>query len=185
MSQAQLLRAPDLNLEALRVQSLAFEAFNDYDDEAESAYTLTEIGFLPERHESDVHRFRVFFETKFDRAEDHENTPYRVHLRATGYFVTLSDLQSDQVPAGALVNALTIMYGALRGMIMQSTGAAVHGSIVLPTILMGDVLARSIETDASLAALVSGVVAASDASGGSVAAKRRKKRASKDGLTSR
>jgi len=154
MSQVQLLNQPNLNLEALQVQSLMFEALSDYDEEAEQSYTLTEIGFLPERHETERTRFRVFFEAKFDKADPKENVPYRIHIRSVGYFVTLKDIAGDKLGAVLLSNALTIMYGALRGVIMQSTGAGENGSIVLPTLLMSEVVVLAAAVDDSVASLV-------------------------------
>lgn len=154
MSQAQPLSSAPLNLEALQVLSLSYSAFSDYDDSAAADYTLTEIGFLPEPHSQDASRFRVLFEMKFDRPDPAVNTPYQVHARATAYFITPMPLKGGKIRAPLVVNALTILYGALRGVVMQSTGIALHGSIVLPTLVMSDVVAHAASNDPTIASIV-------------------------------
>lgn len=145
MSKNSSLR-PIIELESVQLLSFSFESPGEFDPSKPLDEVRVGISFAPEVHADDEKLFRVFMEIRLiPRDEAAKNTPYLVSSRVIGYFSGPKQRGGNFDPA-ILLNALTVLYGALRGMVLQTSGSAAHGPIVLPTIAMYSAVSEYLET---------------------------------------
>lgn len=170
------MKSPSLSLEALQIHALSILTLSGYSEDRPAGEAITRVGFRTDRHAEDPHRMRVLLDLKIDRQSQGDNVPYRIIARAIGYFALELEIPAE-VHASIVANALTIMYGALRGMVLQTTGAYPYGPVILPTVLMYDVAinaaaAGAIEDDDSEIAQSVNIVGKSGAAKGAKHARR-------------
>lgn len=135
---------PPITLEGFTLLKLAIETNERFDCDAEAANARLDLSFIPELHPDDPRRFRVTLSVAMEPEMESSNVPYSLSTRSTGYFIASQELAREAVDPILFVNALTIMYGALRGIVLQSTSAAGNGAALLPTVMMVDVVAAQI-----------------------------------------
>jgi preprotein translocase subunit SecB len=147
-----LSHEPPIKLEGFTLLNLAIDTVDRFDCDAETSESRLEIGFVPELHPEDAHRFRVTVSVTMGPDTKSSNVPYSLSARSTAYFVASQEIERDAVDPALFVNALTIMYGVLRGIVLQCTAAAGNGPAILPTVMMVDVVASQIASDQTIAA---------------------------------
>lgn len=85
------------------------------------------------RSDNDKHLWRVILKAEFGPSEERKDCPYRGHAEMIGWFAV-----SDQWPEArseelVKVNAASILYGAIREMLLTVTARSSHGPFMLPT----------------------------------------------------
>lgn len=132
---------PPIALEGFNLLNFTVDAFEGFDCDADRAESRLEVAFVPELHPKDP---RVTLSVTMAPETESSNVPYSLSSRSAGYFLAKQEIRRGAVDPGLFVNALTIMYGALRGIVLQCTAAASHGPALLPTVMMVDVVASHI-----------------------------------------
>jgi preprotein translocase subunit SecB len=84
-----------------------------------------------------------------------ELAPYEVHATVKGLVrmhLTQADGQADERRVRALVNGVSLLYGAVRDQVMTITSRSVHGPFLLPSVSFADLASPKAEAAAKLAA---------------------------------
>lgn len=102
-----------------------------------------EATFGVSRHESATQQFLIAFSCRLFRTTAEDNLPYAVEFGLTGEFLAAQKLEPDGIPARAVNNALSLLYGVARGIIGQATAGSVNGRFVLPTVTFDDLVAEA------------------------------------------
>ncbi len=113
----------------------------------QSAQIETTFGIS--RHESERQKFLVVFTCHLFRTDENANLPYEVEVGLHGEFYSNLQLGSDGVPARAVLNALSLLYGVGRGIVGQATGGGVNGRFVLPTVTFDELVYQAINNPES------------------------------------
>lgn len=84
-----------------------------------------------------------------------ELAPYEVHVMVKGLVrmhLTQADGHADERRVRALVNGVSLLYGAVRDQVMTITSRSVHGPFLLPSVSFADLASPKAEAAAKLAA---------------------------------
>jgi preprotein translocase subunit SecB len=65
---------------------------------------------------------------------------YEFEIQVIGVVELVAEVPADRRQQLAVVNGLSILYGALREMVINLTGRSPHGALMLPTLSFTDVL---------------------------------------------
>ena len=65
---------------------------------------------------------------------------YEFEIQVIGFVELVAEVPADRRQQLAVVNGLSILYGALREMVINLTGRSPHGALMLPTLSFTDVL---------------------------------------------
>lgn len=143
------MKKPSLSLEGMHITELEISTVPGYDEERPADEVTNKVGFRTDRHTEDESRLRILFDLTTERTSAQDNVPYVLHVRCIAYFQL--DTAVPEVIDGRLVaNALTIVYGSVRGALLQTTGIFPYGSVLLPTVLMSEVVATAGQAPAKI-----------------------------------
>src|ERR1019366_139773 len=134
MEKSRLLEVEGYSLEELHV---AESSEGDQADGERS--TLPDVDFRAFTHSTDPDKFAVSLRVGGKRGR------LKFSLRIVGYFRVAEPFLNGKVPAERVVNALSILYGVVRGYI-GTCAAWFDGSIVIPTVYFTDLVNAKIET---------------------------------------
>lgn len=84
-----------------------------------------------------------------------ELAPYEVHVTVKGLVrmhLVQADGQAEERRVRALVNGVSLLFGAVRELVVTITSRSVHGPFLLPSVSFADLAAPKGEPDAKLAA---------------------------------
>lgn len=133
---------PSLSLEGMHITELGISTVPDYDEGRPADEVTSKVGFRTDRHSEDESRIRILFDLRTERTSAQDNVPYVFHVRCVAYF-QLDTAVPEVIDGRLIANALTIIYGSVRGALLQTTGIFPYGSAMLPTVLMSEVIATA------------------------------------------
>jgi hypothetical protein len=88
-------------------------------------------------------RSRVTLAVRLESRDPEAPCPVRlVHARVSGTFSFTSRVGKDVVGQLVPTNCLVMLYGALRGMVVQATGSCHGGCLILPALNIHEVVSR-------------------------------------------
>ena len=132
--QARLTMTP-LQLEDSFLTTLSIQANPDYRPPG-AGQPVPGLRVVPRvqlaAHESDAHRYQLTL-TVQDDPDAEEEQPYALDLRMVGQFVVDEGLEHDRVEHLVAVNGASLLYSALREIVLMATGRSAWGSVQLPT----------------------------------------------------
>ena len=126
---------PQLDIARYHVDSFAFTAHDDFDDERDSAGDLSVDFHIAERV-GDPLSFRMTMDIRVAEAgyTAETNAPYSIALTIIGYFLFTEGTTEETKARMMNLNGASILYGIARGFVGQATGASRHGQFVLPAV---------------------------------------------------
>lgn len=138
-----MLQAP-INLTAYEIEELSLTPTGAWDrEEAVAANIGVEFVFgIDNEHEFGA-RLRITLSPE-DVAVP-ANLPYTVAIRMRGWFQTPLVIDSF-VPEPLALNALSILYGTMRGFVGQTTSMMSNGPLVLPAVVFDKMVANAART---------------------------------------
>jgi len=123
-----LLNFIDYQLSRLHVEPEP--SFSPGDPQRAQIQTAFTVGRDPEQKQ----RFEVTLSANIYKGSADENAAYLVEFTIAGQFWSNVLLTPRGVPALIVINALSLLYGAARGIVGQVTAGGVHDRFVLPSL---------------------------------------------------
>ena len=133
-----LLNFIDYHLARLRVEPEP--SFAPEDPQRAQIQTTFAVGRDPEQKQ----RFEVTLSVNIYKESADENVPYLVEFTIVGQFWSNVLLTSRGIPVLIVINALSLLYGAARGIVGQVTAGGTHHRFVLPSLSFDDSVRRGI-----------------------------------------
>jgi preprotein translocase subunit SecB len=124
-----------LEVDEVLIESLSVAAHEPYSADDPVTAQMT-AGFMVAFAEGDSHSFRVQLTVTVSNAatEGPGNLPYGLNASLRGAFRTPIDIVNETIPASLANNAISILYGALRGAVLNLTGMSINGALCLPSV---------------------------------------------------
>ena len=85
------------------------------------------------RSDTDKHLWRVILKAEFGPSEEQKDCPYRGHVEMIGWFAVSEKWPEDKTEELVKVNGASILYGAIREMLLTVTARSSHDAFMLPT----------------------------------------------------
>jgi preprotein translocase subunit SecB len=85
------------------------------------------------RSDTDKHLWRVILKAEFGPSEEQKACPYRGHVEMIGWFAVSEKWPEDKTEELVKVNGASILYGAIREMLLTVTARSSHDAFMLPT----------------------------------------------------
>jgi hypothetical protein len=141
----QKAKSSPLHLEGFVVDSLIVKTNPDYDDKLDHAGSLRVAPDLL-MHKTEEGRLLLRMRVRFDADPERPRAlPYRVDVTGEAYFcVEPADTEGADGFRLVVYNGSAILFGLLRGQVMQATALGSHGTLILPVANLVDALRRKL-----------------------------------------
>lgn len=77
--------------------------------------------------------------------EDFQKCNYRIHLNITGFFSFEDGSTEDTIKKMIAPSGLAMLYGVSRGIVSSTTAMSWHGTFVLPSLNLIEIIKRKVE----------------------------------------
>jgi hypothetical protein len=148
MSEKQQRVIPAINPLAIALENLSIETRHEFKDDEVVTSNLN-IGFHAEVVGEDSFNVRFVYNLEGFGDERPSNFPYAIRASLHGRFQTLKTLSHGLIPVPEVINALGILYGALRGFILQATAMSMNGPFTLPSLVFNNLVMKAAADPAS------------------------------------
>ena len=85
------------------------------------------------RHKDNPREWKVDLKVTFEPTKEH-NLAYRGYAEVVGFFEVIDGWPDEECEALIAVNGASLLYGAIREMIMMMSARSSHGEFLLPTL---------------------------------------------------
>lgn len=85
------------------------------------------------RSDTDKHSWRVILKATYGPSEQQKDCPYQGHTEMIGWFTVSDQWPEESAEELVSVNGASILYGAIREMLLTVTARSSHGPFMLPT----------------------------------------------------
>lgn len=139
-------RLAPLDILAYEFEDVALRPLEGWDvDKAIGCQISTEFNFAVQGEHEFGARLRIRLHVD-EPSETPANLPYELHTTIRGWFRTPIPLPGGVVPAPFALNAITILYGVIRGYVGNATGMFVNGPMIAPAFVFDDMVERAART---------------------------------------
>jgi preprotein translocase subunit SecB len=85
------------------------------------------------RTDTDKHQWRVILKAAYGPSEQQKDCPYQGQTEMIGWFTVSDQWPEERAEELVSVNGASILYGAIREMLLTVTARSSHGPFMLPT----------------------------------------------------